>query len=275
MNLARHITVLWRFRAVVLAGLLLGIVLAVLAAYQVPSMERRGAETWSAESDVEVTQRGFPEGRVTLPNPLDDTSGSSTSGTQSDIQAFGDPGRFVQLALYYAQVAVSDQVREQLPEKPAPGQIMARNVDATGNGQGWLPIIRLTTTAGTPDGAVQLNQDTIAALTDYLRKNQRDSNTPDDERVQLRVLNQPAPALVSGRSLTISFLAFMLCVLAAIAVAHILENLRPRSPEVLDVEPELEFEPPAVVGAANGSNGRRTAWNGQAHEAPSSGRQVG
>ena len=84
---------------------------------------------------------------------------------------------------------------------------MARNVDATGNGQGWLPIIRLTTTAGTPDGAVKLNQDTIAALTDYLRKNQRESNTPDDERVQLRVLNQPAPALVSGRSLTISFLA--------------------------------------------------------------------
>jgi hypothetical protein len=275
MNLARHITVLWRFRAVVLAGLLLGIVLAVLAAYQVPSMERRGAETWSAESDVEVTQRGFPEGRVTLPNPLDDTSGSSTAGTsQNDIQAFGDPGRFVQLALYYAQVAVSDQVREQLPEKPAPGQIMARNVDATGNGQGWLPIIRLTTTAGTPDGAVKLNQDTIAALTDYLRKNQRESNTPDDERVQLRVLNQPAPALVSGRSLTISFLAFMLCVLAAVAVAHILENLRPRSPEVLDVEPELEFEPPAVVGAANG-NGRRTAWNGQAHEAPSSSRQAG
>jgi hypothetical protein len=274
MNLARHITVLWRFRAVVLVGLLLGIVLAVLAAYQVPSMERRGAETWSAESDVEVTQRGFPEGRVTLPSALGDPS--TSAATQKDIQAFGDPGRFVQLALYYAQVAVSDAVRERLPEKPLPGQITARNVDATGNGQGWLPIIRLTTTSATADGAVKLNQDTIAALQRYLRTNQNDTTppTPDDQRVQLRVLNQPAAALLSGRSLTISFLAFMLCLLAAVAVAHILENLRPRHESgELDVEPELEFDPPAVVGAVNG-HGRRTAWTDQAHEESSSGRQI-
>jgi hypothetical protein len=274
MNLARHITVLWRFRAVVLAGLLLGIVLAVLAAYEVPSMERRGAETWSAESDVEVTQRGFPEGRVTLPSPLTDT-GSTSAQPQNGSQAFGDPGRFVQLALYYAQVAVSDQVRERLPERPAPGQIQARNVDATGNGQGWLPIIRLRTTAATADGAIKLNQDTIAALTRYLKTNQSDSNTPDDERVQLRVLNQPAAALLSGRSLTMSFLVLMLCVLAAVAVAHILENLRPgREPEEFDIEPDFEFEPPAVVGAVNG-HGRRAAWTGQAHEEPSSSHQTG
>jgi len=47
MNLARHISVLWRFRAIVGLGLLLGIVLAFVAAFHVPSMERRGVEKWS------------------------------------------------------------------------------------------------------------------------------------------------------------------------------------------------------------------------------------
>jgi hypothetical protein len=268
MNLARHITVLWRFRAVVLVGLLLGIVLAVLAAYQVPSMERRGGETWTAESDVLVTQRGFPEGRVTPCIP------TATPGTQTPADApCADQGRFVQLALYYAQVAVSDEVRTQLPERPARGSIAARNVDATGNGQGWLPIIKLTTTASSADAAVALNTHTIDALRDYLQTNQKSSDTPADDRVQLSILNQPSALLLSGRSLTVSILVLMLCLLGAVAVAHILENLRPRQSFAFDFDPALDFEPP-VVAAANG-HARDGAWNGAEPEPSPSERGVG
>jgi hypothetical protein len=267
MNLARHITVLWRFRAVVLVGLLLGIVLAVLAAYQVPSMERRGIETWTAESDVLVTQRGFPEGRVTPCIP------ASTTGVETSADApCADQGRFVQLALYYAQVAVSDEVRTQLPERPARGTIEARNVDATGNGQGWLPIIKLSTTASSAEAAVALNNHTIDALRDYLKSNQSSSRTPEDDRVQLSVLNQPSPLLLSGRSMTVSLLALMLCLLGAVAVAHILENLRPRESVGFDFDPALDFEPP-VVATANG-HARDGAWNGAAEHEPSPSRRT-
>jgi hypothetical protein len=269
MNLARHIVVLWRFRAVVVAGLVLGIVLAGLAAYKVPEMERRGIEQWSAESDVLVTQAGFPEGRVTPCPPV----AVGTTESKDDAPC-ADQGRFVQLALYYAQVAVSDEVRTQLPGDPARGRIQARNVDATGNGQGWLPIIKLTTTASTASEAVSLNERTIDALRDYLKSNQSQSRTPEDDRVQLSVLNQPAAALVAGRSLTLSILVLMLCLLGAVAVAHILENLRPREALAFDLDPQLDFEPP-VVAAANG-HARPTVWHDPAeHEQPPSGRRLG
>jgi hypothetical protein len=248
MNLARHISVLWRFRLVVLSGVLLGLLLAFLSAFSLPSMERRGTETWSAESDVRVTQEGFPEGRVTPCFPT--TTGSPTTDGQAAEKPCADQGRFVQLALYYAQIAVSDEVRSRVPEKPARGAINARNIDATGNGQGWQPIIELTTTASTADAAVRLNRHTIEALSSYLTTNQRESGTRQDDRVQLAILNEPAPLLVSGHSLTIPLLVFMLCLLGAIAAAHIFENLRPRAAEGMEFG-SLEFEPP-VVPSANG-----------------------
>ena len=44
MNLARHAAVLWRFRRITAAGLLLGIVLAVFASYSItPSRPARRA----------------------------------------------------------------------------------------------------------------------------------------------------------------------------------------------------------------------------------------
>lgn len=248
MNLARHISVLWRFRAIVLVGVLLGLVLAFLAAFQVPSMERRGSETWTAMSDVQVTQEGFPEGRVTPCLP---------TATESSEGPCADQGRFVQLALYYAQIAVSDEVRRRLPDEIVnEGAIEARNVDATGNGQGWLPIIKLTTTSNSAASAVRLNQATIEAMEDYLTSNQRRSDTPEADRVRLVVINQPAAALLSGRSLAIPMGAFLLCLLATIAVVHIFENLRPRRGPEDHLDLALDFDAP-VVAVANG--------NGYAH----------
>ena len=64
MDLAQHAAVLWRFRAVVAGGLVLGIVLAVLAAYQLPSFTPRGSETWSSDRPSLVTQAGSRGPRV-------------------------------------------------------------------------------------------------------------------------------------------------------------------------------------------------------------------
>ena len=94
MDLAQHAAVLWRFRAVVTGGLVLGIVLAVLAAYQLPSMTPRGSETWSSESSLLVTQAGFPEGRSTLPTDgTGEVGGGTGSGGQSGQLEFADPDR--------------------------------------------------------------------------------------------------------------------------------------------------------------------------------------
>src|SRR3954447_23186863 len=111
MNLARHAAVLWRFRTVTVAGFGFAVVLALLASYQPVfaggiSLKARGTETWSATSSLLVTQAGFPEGRVTLPQKQIDT-GVTASGDQavdpgvhapSDEIQFADPGRLAALA---------------------------------------------------------------------------------------------------------------------------------------------------------------------------------
>lgn len=256
MNLARHISVLWRFRAIVLVGVLLGLTLAFLAAFQIPSMERRGVETWTAQSDVQVTQPGFPEGRITPCTPTVPGTDASAEGPCAD------QARFVQLALYYAQIAISDEVRRRLPKDVVgDGAIEAQNLDATGNGQGWLPIIKLTTTSSSAEGAVRLNQATIEAMEDYLTSNQRESGTPEDDRVRLVVINQPAAALLSGRSLTIPMAAFLLCIIATIAAAHILENLRPRRGPHDFLDPALDFDTPVVAMPNGHGKGHDIAWH--------------
>src|ERR1044072_2187774 len=109
MNLARHISVLWRFRAIVGLGLLLGIVMAFLAASNVPSMEPRGVEQWSSDSSIFVTQEGFPWGRVTLGDTtVPGMPSAETSGGDSKTP-FADPARFSNLALLYANIVQAGQ----------------------------------------------------------------------------------------------------------------------------------------------------------------------
>jgi hypothetical protein len=230
MNLARHISVLWRFRRVMLLGALFGLALAFLAAYHVPSLERRGAEQWTADSDVFVTQSGFPWGRVTLAqsgDPLDGTGTETDSESDEGATPFADPGRFSELAFLYSNLVLSDVVRNTIPGRPAPGMIRAEVLDATGGGHSFLPIVKIITLGGTAESAVALNQATVDGLKSYLEKQQRESGTPTNQRVQISVINAPKDAvLVSGPSYSPSVFAFFLCIIAAVALAHILENLR-------------------------------------------------
>jgi hypothetical protein len=230
MNLARHAAVLWRFRLVTALGLLLGIALAIFATYDVPSMKPRGAETWSSESSLLVTQPGFPEGRVVLPAPIvvDKDGDGQPDEPEVKQQQFADPGRFTMLADLYAQLAVSDQVLRRVPEHPAPAQIQAMTVQST-SGAITLPFIKLTTMSDTAAGARKLNINMVEALRGLLEEQQSDNNIPKDERVEVIVTSAPtAPFMLSGPSKTGAILAFMLCLIGTIAVTHLLEALRNR-----------------------------------------------
>jgi hypothetical protein len=230
MNLERHLRVLWNHKLVVVIGLIAGTLLAFLAAFQISTdgLTRRGSEVWSSSSQVMVTQQGFPWGRVTLPAndlPGEEPSGPAAEG-ENGIQ-FADPTRFANLALLYSVISYSDQVRARLPEKPTAGQIQAIPLDPTNSGSAFLPIISLTTQADTPEKAVSLNRHTFEGLQNLLVSEQEASNIPQKNRVLLSQLNKPqAPVLVEGRSMTSSILAFLLCSIAAVALAHILEGLR-------------------------------------------------
>lgn len=239
MNLARHAAVLWRFRAVTAAGLLLGIVLAVLASYQVTThgLVARGVSTYGSTSQLMVTQEGCPECRTIL--PTGPQPGSPVTGTEtdqnSDKLAFADPIRYLALADLYTKLLVSDEVRARMPERPAQAQISASPVPAV-SGAPILPIIELTTIATTPEGASQLNVHAAEALRAQLREESRKNDVAPQQVVQVKALNAPSQgALVSGPSHTASILALMLCLIGTVAVTHLLASLRPKhEPAPLD-----------------------------------------
>jgi hypothetical protein len=235
VNLERHLGVLWRYRLLTVVGLLLGIALALMAAFKIGpnGIERRGSEQWSSTSQIFVTQQGFGWGRATLPiAKAPDATGNEAAGspvTPENLEGikFADPGRFVNLALLYSVISASDEVRGKLPGPPAPEQIVAGPLDPTGKGDNFLPIITLITTDATSEKAMALNRATVEGLSKWLVNEQDKNDIARKDRVVLNTLSRPsAAALVAGRSLTPSILALMLCLIATVALAHILEGVR-------------------------------------------------
>jgi hypothetical protein len=245
MDLAQHAAVLWRFRAVVAAGLVLGVVLAVLAAYQVPSLTPRGSETWSSESSLLITQSGGPEFRTLAGAP----SGDATPSDGGSLE-FADPNRLSALASLYAQLATGDRVRRQLPERPKPAQIEA--IALEGNASTQLPVIKLTTTAGSGAAARKLNEHTVGALQTVVTSEQAKNDIPAGQRIRIEQINSPAtPVKTAGRSHTASILALLLCLLGSVALAHLLAALR-------DGREDLQPLEGVVVPWAVGDHGART-----------------
>jgi hypothetical protein len=272
MNLARHASVLWRFRRVTLAGILLGIVLAVLASYRVSSsgLSPRGVETWSAVSQILVTQPGFPEGRVTLPEKqiedgvtADGRPAVEEDAPPSDQVEFADPARLAGLGDLYSKFLTSDEVLRRVPERPTAGQVLASPFAASQGGL-LLPVVQLTTMGPSADGAHKLNLNTYTALLDFLDERADANKIPRGKRVQLELLVSPEMTLVSGRKPTASVLIFMLVLLGTVAVTHLLEALRNRRQaerlaavdwqapsNLLDDEPDVDEA--FASGAANGN----------------------
>jgi len=254
MNLGRHATVLWRFRRVTIAGVILGIVLAVLASYSVsPSgLSPRGTETWSAVSSILVTQPGFPEGRVTLPekqiNDAVSVDGSNVTEQDSapkDQVEFADPARLSGLGDLYSKFLTSDEVLRRVKGHPTPAQVQASPF-ASSQGGLLLPVVQLTTMGTDAKAAYRMNFDVYKSLKDFLDERAAANDIPRSKRVELNILNSPQVTLMSGRKPTMSVLALMLVLLGTLAVTHLLEALRNRR-ETVAMATLVDWDPPAAV----------------------------
>jgi hypothetical protein len=236
MNLARHASVLWRFRRITFAGVILAIVLAVLASYRVSSsgLEPRGVETWNAVSQILVTQPGFPEGRVTLPEKqIDDAltadgeAAVEKNAAPKDQVDFADPARLAFLGDLYSKFLTSDEVLSRVPEQPRQGSVTASPFAASQGGL-LLPVIQLTTMGPSPEFAARVNTNVYKALLEFLEERQAANEIARADRVDLQIIVSPAPTLAAGRKPTASVLVFMLVLLGTVAVTHLLEALRNR-----------------------------------------------
>jgi hypothetical protein len=287
MNLSRHAAVLWRFRRVTAVGVLVGIFLAIFASYRIGSggLTPRGSETWTAISSILVTQPGFPEGRVTLPTTQVDDAVTvegdpavSKDAKPDDQVEFADPGRLAALGDLYAKFLTSDEILSKVPEHPSPAQVMASPFAASQSGQ-LLPVVQLTTMATAPKAARDLNLHTFEALKTFITNRQEANDIGVGKRIELKLIQEPAVQLSSGRKPTASVLVFILVMLGTVAVAHLLEAARnrrqaatlasldawqaPSAPAgrtdaVYDEDAELDSFVPSNGGPRSGAGDRRS-----------------
>jgi hypothetical protein len=253
MDVALYSRVLWRFKGVVVAGLLLAILLAVLSTARVelkggiPSFAYRQNETWTSITNIFVTQPGFPLGRsfydrvVPLPNG-------------QTVGVYQDPYRFSNYAVLYAGLATSDPVKKIiLRDGPLPGAIFASVPTQPSNPSVALPIVQVNGNASTPSSAEETSRRASRGLITYVQREQAATGTPKAQRVRLVILNHPQPAvLVKGRSLTRPVAVFLALIFMTLGLVFVLENLRPRVRA-------LATEEPAVGSPTLARSERRTA----------------
>jgi hypothetical protein len=216
--------VLWRFRLLVFLGLVLAILLAILAMAKIefnggsPSLSYRQKEVWQSQTTLQITGVGFPEGRAVFP-----------SVPQGAVWPFADPGRLQSLGDIYSQIANSDEVRAAIQQKaPAGSSVAARPIPPSVQG-GLSPFIGLLGNASTPAQAVKTAEIGTRVFLDYLRKQQAAANIPERQRVDLKIITNAAPPiLIQPRKKTLAIVVFLAVLTATIALAFVLENIRPQ-----------------------------------------------
>jgi hypothetical protein len=237
--------VLWRFRLIVAAGLILAVAAAGLSVIRVSSsgVSYRQTEVWSSTARLGVTQYGFPWGRLFAQSPVTGTEGK-------DQIPVANPDRFNALAVLYAELATSDPVRRLMLRRGVMrGEIIATALRDSESGT-QLPLIEMTGLAESPQEAVALTSRGVLALQTYLEEEQRSNGVPALDRVVLQEVVEPTEAEVfQPRSKTMPVVIFLAVMFATVALAFLLENLRPRYKEAKELD-----EPPVARPAH-----RRTA----------------
>lgn len=228
-----YIRVIWRFRILVAVGLLLALLLSFLSFVRVsfeggtPKFAYRQSESWQSHTAFVLTGPGFAVG---------DLRGGS-----------GSPLDLAGLAAFYARMAQSDDVqRILLRSGPAKGVMDAQpGVDRTTTFRGALPFISIIGTAQKPSDAVYIARRGARAFQQYLVTRQETAGIPAAQRVQLRVINAALGAtLIEPRKKTLPIVIFVTIMMAAIGLAFVFENLRPR---VQLVGARTDAEPPPAI----------------------------
>jgi hypothetical protein len=216
LDLALYVRVLWRFRFLVLTGLALALAVAFLSYMKPrfdgfrPAFTHRTPTVWGSDAVLHVTERGFPWGRSRF--------------SQADASA--DPARFQTLATLYAELAQSDAVQRAIPARRGEGFVVEPQVGADGS---ILPMLTVRGTALSPARAQIIALHASRALQAYLDREQDAARIPGNSRVELALIRQPrGAAVVDAPKKTRPVFLFMLVLIATIALAFILENVRPR-----------------------------------------------
>jgi hypothetical protein len=225
-----------RYRLVLL-GAALALVLASLSYGTVvfdgglPKLNPRGTEKWQAESQLLITQEGFPYGRA-VPRFLAPGSKDGTPAIE-----VGDQARLAALSPIYASLFNSDGMRAALAaDHPPAGSVLAEPVADPNSGVS-LPLVTLTAEADSDRGARALASRSSDVFEAYVARQQAQAGTENSARVQLDTLKKGDSAvMLSGPDKTLPALVFLAVLMATAGLVLVLENVRPRRSSELTQE---------------------------------------
>jgi len=253
MDLQLYFRVLWRFRLIIVAGLLLAIVLATVSLVKVTwadgsvKFTYRSPVYYQSQATIFVTQRGYPWGRSVFPSkPITGSQGAVTSSN------YADPGRLAYLASVYAQLGTSDAVRTVMrKDGPLRGKIESQAGFDERNGS-YQPYVYVSATATDGAVAVELANRAATAIRTVVRTQQLNAGIPADQQVALDLFSGARPpTVVAPRKKTLPIVMFLTVVLITVGLAFVLENIRPRA---LRIERVPDEKPAAAGGAGDGSD---------------------
>lgn len=218
MDLTLFFRVAWRYRLLVLSGLIVAVLAAFFALVRVdpagsPVLSLRGEGQYVSYTTIFVTQEGFPWGRL----PTDDEEGGV------------DAARLAGLATLYTKLVDSDPVADLTKAVlPETGWSIESTVllDDGGIAQA-LPLIRIAGLANTP-ALAELTAATVAdSLMTYVSQRQQGAQIPQDERVVLQLIKGPDEAVtLAGRSFTFPIVIFLLLSMLSLAAPFLIDNIR-------------------------------------------------
>lgn len=235
MDLQLVIRVLWRFKLLVVIGLLAAYGLAFYSYYNVelsggPKITPRQSEQWESLTTLFVTSRGFPWGSVSNYNP-NEITGDPETRNEFSTPGEVDPSRLVALTGLYMELATSDLVlKEMLKTGDINGALQSFPVVPGGKDSlDPVPMFTLSAISPTPAGAQELAKRHVKAFLNVLSRRQTSARIPEYQRVKVEIVRQPQQAtLLEGRKLTRPLVIFLAVMIAVFALAFALENLRPR-----------------------------------------------
>ena len=242
MDILLYAKVLWRFRALVAAGVLLAFALAVLAMAKPtldggkPGLAYRTAETWQASTTLFITQTGFPWGRTVFP-----------PAQEGKAYPYGDEGRLANLASLYSEFASSDAVQRIVARRVKGAASISAGPVTSPTGTA-TPLMNIFGRATTAERALEVTRIGTQAFREFLDQQQDGAGIPTNQRVKVNVLKgASSPLVVEPRKKTLPLVVFMAVLSATIALAFLLENARPQVRSL------------STVGAAGVSETRRSA----------------
>jgi hypothetical protein len=226
MDLRLFGRVIRRFWFVISAAFVVALALAVLSIYQVSVsnglvLKARKATFYKADATLFVTEPGFPWGYADQPYRV---IGKATPVLH------GDQARLTNLAQVFAEYANGDEVAATLKRQGLKGKIDAEPLTTNPNvGAPTLPLIDIAGIAAGKQAARRVAQGATDALVAYVEAQARAAEIPRNRRVKIQVLQQPKKVTVFQKpKQTVPILVFLTVMLAAIGLAFVLENMRPR-----------------------------------------------